>query len=365
MTNKITTKEAIMLILSVFVSHTIVSMPQNLLANTKSATLINLIYVGILATLLVYFIYLLLKNFGSLDLIDISNYLGGNVFKNIVGGLFISYFILSSASLLREFCEALSITFFPMTNVFYIILPFIFVMILSNFISFKSNVKTISIIFPIVLISIIFLFFANFSHLCFDRMFPILGKGFVNTFITGIGNIVAFGGISYLYFLPPHLKEPQKMKKICLTSVIIGLLYLIFSVSTILLLFSFFIDTDKVLPLFSAARYIEFGIFFQRLEAIFMLIWILEVCCYLTIANQFSINIFQKLTNLEFRKPLAYTFPFLILGISLIPKNFAIIRFLKSKVYSYSIITIVFILSIGILLLANLKKKKVGDLKNE
>ena len=362
MTNKITTKEAIMLILSVFVSHTITSMPQNLLENTKSATLINLIYVGILATFLVYFIYLLLKNFASLDLIDISKYLGGDIFKNIIGIFFIFYFILSSASLLREFCEALSITFFPKTNIFYIILPFILIMILNNFLSFKSNIKTVSIIFPIVLISIVFLFFGNFKHFSFTKMFPVLGDGFSNTFITGIGNIVAFGGISYLYFLPPHLKDPKKLKNICLTSVIVGLFYFLFAISTILLLFSFFIDSDKVLPLFSAARYIEFGIFFQRLEALFMLIWILEICCYLTIANQFSINIFQKICNLEFRKPIAFTFPLLILAISLIPKNFAIIRFLKSKVYSYSIISIVFTLGIGVLLLANYKKNKVGDL---
>lgn len=358
---KISSVEAIMIILTVFVAHTIVSLPQNLISNEKSAVIINLIYVGILAFILVYIIFRLIKNFSSLDIIDISEYLGGKVFKNIIGGLFIAYFMISSSSLLREFCEGLRVVFFPMTNVIFVIIPFILAMLINNSLSFGSNVKTISLVFPLVLFSIIFLFFANFNHFSFEKMFPILGKGFVNTFITGIGNITAFGGISCIYFLPPFLKEPKELKKICLTSVIVGLLYFILCISTILFMFSFFAEADEVLPLYSAARYIEFGIFFQRLEALFMLIWILEVCCYLIVANRFSMNIFQKMTNIKYQKPFAFIFPLIIFGISLIPKNYAIIRFFEAQIYSYLILGIVFILGIGILILANLKKKKVGE----
>ena len=126
-------------------------------------------------------------------------------------------------------------------------------------------------------------------------------------------------------------------------------------------MFSFFVEADKVLPLYSAARYIEYGIFIQRLESIFMLIWILEVCCYLSIINRFSINIFQKMTNIKNYKSLAYIFPILIFGASIIPKNYAVIRFLEAKVYTYMIFGVVFILSFIVLVLANIKKKKVGD----
>lgn len=216
---KITAKEAIMIVLTVFVSHTIVSLPQNLLSNTKSSTIINLIYVGIIIILFVYIIFRLFRNFGSLDIIDISEYLGGKVFKNIVGAIFISYFVISTSSLLREFCEGIRIAFFPMTNVIFIIFPFIIAVIINNHLSLGSTAKTISIILPIVFVSIVFLFIANFGHFSFERIFPILGKGFVDTFITGIGNITAFGGISCLYFLPPYLKEPKQFKKICLGSV--------------------------------------------------------------------------------------------------------------------------------------------------
>ncbi len=363
MTNtKISSIEAIMLILTIFVSHTIVSLPQNWISNQKSAIILNLIYVGIIAMLLVYVIYRLFKNFSSLDIVDISEYLGGKTLKNIIGGIFIGYFTISASILLREFCESLRVIFFPMTDVIYIIIPFVIAMFINNSVSFGSNVKTISIVLPLVLFSIVFLFFANFENFSFERMFPILGKGFFNTFILGLGNITAFGGISCIYFLPPFLKEPKEFKKICLTSIIIGLLYFIFCVSTILFMFSFFTEADEKLPLYFAARHIEFGVFFQRYESLFMLIWILEISCYLMVANRFSMNVFQKMTNLKNTKYLAFIFPIIIFGISLIPKNYAIIRFFEAQIYSYLILFIVFILSIGILIFANLKKKKEREL---
>ena len=46
------------------------------------------------AILLAYLIYRLLKNFPGLDLIDISEFLGGKVFKIIMGIIFITFFFL-------------------------------------------------------------------------------------------------------------------------------------------------------------------------------------------------------------------------------------------------------------------------------
>ena len=148
------------------------------------------------------------------------------------------------------------------------------------------------------------------------------------------------------------------MKKICISSIIIGTVYLILAISTILLMFSIFVGAGKVLPLYSSARYIEFGTFFQRLESLFMVIWILEICCYLIIANRFSMNIIKKIANIENEKPLAFIVPIFIFGISLLSKNYATIRYFEASFYFYLIYFVILFLGIGILILANLKKKK-------
>ena len=58
-------------------------------------------------------------------------------------------------------------------------------------------------------------------------MTPILGNGLFDTFVTGLGNLGAFGGIVFLYFIPPYLKEPKKLKKVAMLSIVLSIIYLI------------------------------------------------------------------------------------------------------------------------------------------
>lgn len=304
-----------------------------------------------------------------MDILDISSFLGGkkygNLFKNIIGSLFIIYFIFSSAISIRNFCECLKIIYYPQVDIIFIISSFIFSILLINKLSFNATIKTSLLIIPCALITILFLFLGNISNFTIERVFPILGDGIVNTFVTGIGNIYAFSGIVFLYFLPPLLKEPENFKKISIISIVISIIYLLLSVGVTLFMFSAYMSADSIMPLYISARYIEFGTFFQRLEAIFLLVWIISFGCYLGITTRFSMLAFKKITNIKNSKIIGYIFPLLILAISLIPHNFAISRFYEDVIYKYSDIVLVFIISILILVFANIKKKRNVGVLNE
>ncbi len=355
---KIGTTEAIMIVVTIIIARTISSLPREILITTRSSTIINLIFVSIIAIFLSCLIVRLLKNFPGLDIVDISEYLGGKVFKNIIGILFIIHFLVSSSILLRSFCESLKIIYYPMTNIIFIIILFIIALCVTNRLDFNASLKTNLLVVPLVLFSMIFLFFSNTNKFVPQRIFPILGDGLLNTFVLGLSNLGAFGGIAFLYFLPPYLKEPEKFKKIALIGIGLTSIYLILCVSTLLFIFSFFIDANEITPLYNATRYIEFGNFFQRLESVFLLIWILAFACYLSIVCKFSMSVFKKLTNIENKKPLIDIFGILILGISLIPQNYAIADRFETKIYPNLVISIVIILGLSILILANWKKKK-------
>ncbi len=362
--SKIGTLEAIMLVLIIVVTHTISSLPREILVSAKSATIINLLFVSILAIIFSYFVVKLMKNFGGSDIIDISEYLGGKVFKNIIGILFIAFFLVSSSILLRNFCESLKIIYYPMTNILFILGLFILAVCTTNRLDFNASLKTNLLIIPLVLASILFLFFANMNKFVPQRAFPIFGDGLFSTFVLGLGNLAAFGGITFLYFLPPYLKEPEKMKKIALVSIGLSAIYLILCVATLLFMFSFFINTNEITPLYNATRYIEFGSFFQRLESVFLLIWILAFACYLSITSKFAMGIFKKLTHIETKKPLIDIFGILILGLALVPKNYAISDKFETEIYPFLVLGITFVLGISILLLANLMKKKQNKIAN-
>ena len=355
---KISTLNAIMIILSIVVTHTILSLSRNILVTTKSATILNLIYISTIAVFVSYLIYRLFKKFPSSDLIDISEFLGGKVLKNIIGIIFISFFIITSSILLRNFCESLKIIYYPITDIIYIILLFVVAVCIANRLDFNATLKTNTLILPLVLVSIIFLFFSNFKNFTPQRIFPILGDGLFSTFVLGLTNLSAFGGIAFLYFLPPLLKDPSKTKKVFMLSTFISAIYLIICVSTLLFMFSFYVNTNEISPLYNATRYIDFGTFFQRLESVFLLFWILAFACYLSISIKFCMRIFQKLTSIKNKKPLIDIFGLLVVGIALLPKNYAISSKFETEIYPYLVLGIVFILSLSILIIANLVKRK-------
>ena len=80
---KIGTVEAIFIILLALVIQTVLSLPKTLISNTKTSILLNIIYVTIIALLLVYVMYNLFKKFPGMDIIDISEVLGGKILKTV------------------------------------------------------------------------------------------------------------------------------------------------------------------------------------------------------------------------------------------------------------------------------------------
>lgn len=351
---KLGTVEAIFLILSSLSPFIVTSLPRTILNEQTSSSLLNILYITIIVLIISYIIYKFFKKFPGQDIIDLSNYLGGSFFKNIIGIIYILYFIFSSSMLLRNFCEGLKVVDFPYTNIIYIILMFLIAVAISNHLGFNSTIKTTSLIFPLILASIVLLFVSNIGSFSFQRVFPILGEGFNNTFILGLTNIGAFAGISYIYFLPPLLKNPEKFKNVALLSTLFSGIFIFICVATLLFMFSIFIDTNEIMPLFIVSRYIEFGSFFQRFESLFLLIWTISFCCYLSISCKLSTYIFKKIFNLENALEISYSFIILIFAITLLPKNYAISNFFETSFYRILTIAMIFI-GLFILILSNLK----------
>ena len=117
------------------------------------------------------------------------------------------------------------------------------------------------------------------------------------------------------------------------------------------------------MPLYLASRYIEFGRFLQRLDAIFLLVWIISIACYLSIAINICIQIFKRITNLKESKPLVYPFSLLLFSISLIPSKMVHVRFLENTVYKYLALILIFGISIVLLIISAVKKKHIEKLK--
>ena len=161
--------------------------------------------------------------------------------------------------------------------------------------------------------------------------------------------------ILYLLFLPPLLHNPDKLKRLSVVAVIISAIYLFLSVTCLLLSLSFTMHSDESFSLYVLTRNLEYGRFIQRVDAVFILVWIIAIISYINIPVSLCIYIFKKLTNISDPNSINYSINLLILAVSIIPIEYAIFTNIVSKAVQYSFFVLFFLISIPILVIANLK----------
>lgn len=356
--NKIGFMEALSILLIVVFAHLVLLLPKIIIEDQGTGSIINVIYVSLLALFAVYILNILYKKFKGMDILDISNFLFGKKFRFIVGIIFIVHAIFVSSLLLRNTAENLKTTYFQNTPTPYIaFFMLVGVAYLSKF-SLKTIIKCNLIIVPLIAASFIILFALSSENFVFERVFPILGNGVENIFLSGSANIFCLGNIFFLLLIMPYLKDYNQFKKLSYTSIILSSFFILITILGILLIFPLNVASTSNIPLYMQTRTLTFGKLLQRLDALFILIWDLNILSYLSIVIGFVVSIFKKITNIQTSKTISYTFVTILLGASLVYKNIIETRLLDSNWYKNFTLIIVFGLGFLILLLANIKKRR-------
>ena len=352
--------QAIALILIIVTNHLILGTPRTLIAETGTGTILNMIYVFILALLLVLIITKLFSNFNGKDIIDISEFLGGKVLKVIVGIVFIIYFLVILSTTVRVIVQDLEIIYFQNISVYVLTLAILASIVFVYKYGSSDVVKCNSIIAPIVGIAILIIAFSNVQDFSLDRIFPILGFGAKETFITGASNIFAYSGLAILYFIMPMLKDSKNFKKVSIVSTILVGILIVGSVSSLVLSFPFIENINEISSLYVESRDISYWQVFQRIDGLFVFSWILALLSYISVVLFIIVVIFRKLTNAKKEFPVVLAFATITYVTTLIPNNIAMIRFLEDIVFKYTNIIVAIFLSLIILIFANIKYKIVN-----
>ena len=290
--------EAICLIVVVFVNHIVLNLPQMILNSTGSASILNTIYILLIVIIFAILILKLLKKFIGLDIIDISEYLGGKPLKILIGILCIIYLIFETVFLTRMFSQNLLLVYFPNYPISFIIFLFLFIGVVANIIGKKSIIKTNAIIVPIALFSILFTFIFVADMLRIERSLPIFNNGLDKIFLSGASNIFAFNGLFFLFFISPMLNKKEDMSKVTLWSVLICGIFLILSIATLIFAFSDIYSVSRLAPIYFIIINSRLSAFLERPEAIFIFIWTLALMSFINIAVMFAMAL-NGLFNFE------------------------------------------------------------------
>ncbi len=350
--------EAIAIILIVMINKLILNIPYYIVKLVGSGAIINLLYIGIIDFIVLLIIIKLFNNFETADILDISEYLGGKTFKNLIGFLCIGLFFLVAFITLIDFSNVLHTIYFSNFPMAYILFFFIFGVLIANLIGLKGISRTVCFIIPFAIISVIITFFTSFENLDIKDLTPLFGKSYKETFWAGLSNCFAMYILVIYYFLKPLLKDIKEFRKISVTSYLISFILLMLTIVPMLTLFNTNSNSEPINSLFLLSRQIELGRFLQRIDALFIFLWIFAIFSYLSFIIFMINRIIKKIVPVSNEKMLSYSTCSLLFGLSLIPINISHIHFIEDTLYRYLIIGFAFVLGIIILVLANIKKLK-------
>lgn len=354
---KIGTIEGIFLICIGIFNHAILYLPHSIFDTCGTSSILNIIYISVIFLLFLILFIKCYTHFHGKDILDISKYLGGPILKFITGILFIIFYFTITSIMARNFTEGINIAYFPHINLKLIILTFFIIVFLANKFGKSSVIKCNTLITFIMIISLLILVLSLIPNISIDRMYPIFGNGINATFIQGLGNLYAFSGICMIFFISPMLADSNSLNKIVIISYFIISIILFLMISTLLLALNFLLNVNEVSPIYLLLKSIQFGNFIQNPELFFILTWILSIMSFLCVYSMLIILITQKLLNLKDSTALSAIVANLMFVFALLPKNFAEIVYVSSGIYKWLQISIVFIYSFIILILAHFKKE--------
>lgn len=349
--------ENICMLVTLTSAQTYLGMPRLVAESAGSAGWLMILYLSLIALLLVFLVIWLYKGNEGLDIIDISDKLGGLPVK-ILTFILVEAIVFAASSLtLRQFAEDMKIISLSMSPISYVTMFFIVGALIACLLGIEAISRASSIIVPVIFAGFVILTLSVIGRGNILNLTPLFGPGPKKIFFDSLPKVSIFSGYIIILVIAPFLKKYENIKKTGLYGVIISAFIMLVAVVTYTLVIPYPVSTQYFLPSFQLARMINYGRFFQRLESIFVFTWASTAILYLSILIYIGVYIFTKTFGLKYYKPICFSFFTIVFTLSLLPENLPVTVMIESQIMRNYMFLITFIYIILLLALTKVFKK--------
>ena len=289
-----------------------------------------------------------------MDSLDIAKFVGGNFLFIICGIILSSYLLLLAILTFSEFTQNLQNVIFPDAPQDYVAIFFGIAIIISLYLGIRGIFRTASLIAPLISIAFLLVFIILFKYIDLTNFTPILGSNASEFWLQGITRIGRFEGVFYFLLISPYVKSQKKVAYLSFLQTILLVLPTIFLLVGII---PYPTIIENYFPIFEITRLISLGRFIQRVDSIFILLWILATFVYMSLTIHFLILYVQKIFGLKYSNRLIPLFTMNIIAISSIFVDYEITIPIRNFVFVYITPFILCVIPIMVLISARIKRR--------
>ncbi|HZW83712.1 MAG TPA: GerAB/ArcD/ProY family transporter [Candidatus Deferrimicrobium sp.] len=291
------------------------SLPNLLAERVQTGAWLLQILINFLGFILFVPIYLLLKNFPGKSIIDIAQYLMGNIGRTLVSLLLGGYYFYTFVHFLRVFGEAVINTALLATPLYAILVLAIMPPMLIAYLGLESLTRTSLIFAPIIGLGILMIIVLTLPDVNFDAIYPLLGKSLLDHGKNALELAPVVHGTLFLAIWAPYFRKEKGMFSLVL---VVFVLTMIIATSVVILTELCFPYPDiKLIPLpiYQIARIIYVGRFVQRIEALVLIMAIVTTQLHICAMFSTSVLAFAQGWKLTDWRPII--FPLAVTGFAL------------------------------------------------
>ncbi len=293
--------------------------PRIMIINSGNAAWIQCLYVSVIAILLYLACIKLYEKIGSISILEACDKIGGKPLKIIIGIITTAILVSNIAMNIRLLPESIKTVLLPLTPINLLFIVFLAAIALGAYFGIYSICRIHALFIPVITICLAILFLFIIPHADVNNLFPILGLGTYNLFVTGLDSLSIFSDILVLFILMPYCKNFSIAKKSGLNAMITSAVMSFLIIFLYVLVYSYPTSTEFIFPSYQMTRLIKIGDFFQRIEAFFEYIWAILMLLYSSAYLFVICYIWKEIFDLKYYRELILPFAIIIGGISFIP----------------------------------------------
>lgn len=313
--------EAVVLLTMSVMARIFLAFPRSLLEVAGPAAWISVLAGLVFSLLQVCLFVLILRPHPQKNIVDITGEALGKAAGSAVNVVYVAYFILVAAVYLRPFSEALLLSALPRTPISVISITFLSACMVGAYVGVEAMARAARITYPFVLGGVGLLLLGVSPQWESSNLFPLLGTGPVNVFITG-GFLS--GQISEIFLaavIVQSIHGPALFGKIVSRAMVMGFLLLAMLEVVAVLTVTYHSAVEYTIPFYDISRLIYLSRFFQRVESIFIIIWVFIGMVKVALSLYAASAVLARTLRLPDNRPLLWSLAMIVLVTSLLPPD--------------------------------------------
>lgn len=268
-----------------------------------------------------FFAYTLIKLFPNKNIMDIHGIIWGKTVGSILSLTLSVGLMLTAVINLCEFAEVMNVYVLPSSPPIFIIYMFIAVLIILCYLGLETITRFSKLLAYILLAGFILIIIFGIKNYDLNNVFPFLGHGLHKIFINGVKRSSAYGELMIIFVIAKSLQGKKHIKKVGILSLILSGFIIAISLLSFSLTFPYYVGQEITAPIYLLSSIIEYGVFFQRVESLFLMVWI--ICSLISITASFYISLYISayVLKLNDKKPLIIPYAVILAVITLLPQS--------------------------------------------